>query len=198
MEFLGYCWNPFKFSCSFLFSFGHVACGILVPRPGIEPRPSAVRAQSPNHWTTREFPLVALFVLSIYVCGNVQSNYFVLKWIEIVSVCVVMPQLKVQMYFILFFWYGGFIFKLNFVLYLCEIFIWASCLPFLLPYLITQLRSDWTGTSEESCQVWRYPNSNQGSYKIIGPAGQCPGSGVLSKEGDQVGQRQSRVGRLVT
>ena len=32
----------------------HLACGILVPRPGIEP--PAVEAQSPNHWTTREFP----------------------------------------------------------------------------------------------------------------------------------------------
>ena len=38
---------------------GHlVACGILFPRPGIEPRPSTVRPQirSPNHWTTRDFP----------------------------------------------------------------------------------------------------------------------------------------------
>ena len=26
------------------------ACGILIPPPGIEPGPSAVRAQSPNHW----------------------------------------------------------------------------------------------------------------------------------------------------
>ena len=29
---------------------------ILVPRPGIEPGPPAVEAQSPNYWTTREFP----------------------------------------------------------------------------------------------------------------------------------------------
>ena len=32
------------------------ACGILVPWPGIESRPSAVRMQSPNHWLAREFP----------------------------------------------------------------------------------------------------------------------------------------------
>ena len=32
-----------------------VACGIIVPLPGTEPMPSAVKAQSPNHWTTREF-----------------------------------------------------------------------------------------------------------------------------------------------
>ena len=29
------------------------ACRILVPQPGIEPTPLAVRVQSPNHWTTR-------------------------------------------------------------------------------------------------------------------------------------------------
>ena len=40
-----------------LFFWPHrAACGILVPRPGIKPVPSAVEAQSPNHWTTREFP----------------------------------------------------------------------------------------------------------------------------------------------
>ena len=32
-----------------------MACGILVPQPGIEPMPSAMETQSPNHWTAREF-----------------------------------------------------------------------------------------------------------------------------------------------
>ena len=32
------------------------ACGILVSRPGIEPRLWAVKARSPNHWTVGEFP----------------------------------------------------------------------------------------------------------------------------------------------
>ena len=32
-----------------------VACGILVPWPGIKPEPPAVEAWSPSHWTTREF-----------------------------------------------------------------------------------------------------------------------------------------------
>ena len=41
---------------SFFFFWPHrVACGILVPQPGIEPGPSAVKARSPNHWTAREF-----------------------------------------------------------------------------------------------------------------------------------------------
>ena len=43
-----------SFVLSFLFLFGGAACGILVPRPGIEPAPLAVRARSPNHWTARE------------------------------------------------------------------------------------------------------------------------------------------------
>ena len=34
------------------------ACGILVPWPGIEPGPSAVKAESLNHWTIRQFPIL--------------------------------------------------------------------------------------------------------------------------------------------
>ena len=41
---------------SFFFWPRPAACGILVPQPGIEPRPSAVKARSPNRWTAREFP----------------------------------------------------------------------------------------------------------------------------------------------
>ena len=40
----------------FLFWSHLMACGILVPWSGIEPAPSAVNTQSPNHWTAREFP----------------------------------------------------------------------------------------------------------------------------------------------
>ena len=29
-------------------------CGILVPRPGLEPAPLILEAQNLNHWTTRE------------------------------------------------------------------------------------------------------------------------------------------------
>ena len=31
------------------------ACGFLVPQQGIEPRHVAVKAQSPNPWTSRKF-----------------------------------------------------------------------------------------------------------------------------------------------
>ena len=37
------------------------ACRILVPWPGIEPRPAAVKAPSPNHWTSRELPSLAFY-----------------------------------------------------------------------------------------------------------------------------------------
>ena len=33
-----------------------VACGILVPQPATKPGPPVMEVQSPNHWTTREFP----------------------------------------------------------------------------------------------------------------------------------------------
>ena len=39
----------------------NVACGILVPQPGIEPGPLEVEAQSPNHWSIREPLLGHLF-----------------------------------------------------------------------------------------------------------------------------------------
>ena len=54
-----------------------MACGILVPQPGIETAPSAVKALSPNHWTAREFlpykfwmiikPMADTFFLPIYL-----------------------------------------------------------------------------------------------------------------------------------
>ena len=47
-----------KVSLSFFFFWPcHTACGILVPRPGIEPVPPAVEARGLNHWTTREVPI---------------------------------------------------------------------------------------------------------------------------------------------
>ena len=47
---------------SFFFFWPHCeACGILVPRSGIEPTPVAVKMWSPNHWITREVPNSAYF-----------------------------------------------------------------------------------------------------------------------------------------
>ena len=47
----------------------HMACGILVPRPGTKYIPSAVKLQNPNHWTTREFPKLN-FPFSFYLCSG--------------------------------------------------------------------------------------------------------------------------------
>ena len=46
-------WADFNFFCFWLH---HVACGILVPWPEIEPVHPAVNVQNPNHWTIKEFP----------------------------------------------------------------------------------------------------------------------------------------------
>ena len=51
----------FVFLCIWL---SCVACGILVPPPGIKPGPLAIKAWSPNHWTAREF----LRLLSFTFC----------------------------------------------------------------------------------------------------------------------------------
>ena len=42
----------------FGFFFGHVACGILVTLPGIEPVPPSLETWSLNHWTARKSPLL--------------------------------------------------------------------------------------------------------------------------------------------
>ena len=46
------------------------ACGILVPRLRIKPRALAVRSLRLNHWTTREFPKLALFFRSSEIIGE--------------------------------------------------------------------------------------------------------------------------------
>ena len=40
----------------FFFLLCHTASRILVPRPVIDPGPSAMKVWGPNHWTVREFP----------------------------------------------------------------------------------------------------------------------------------------------
>ena len=44
-----------------------MACEILVPQSGIGPGPSTVTVQSPNHWTTRELPVITLKKLFTYL-----------------------------------------------------------------------------------------------------------------------------------
>ena len=51
----------FLFFSFLFFFFGHTSYGILVPEPGIKPRPQVVDVQSPNHSNTREFPCLLVF-----------------------------------------------------------------------------------------------------------------------------------------
>ena len=57
--------------CTYFFFWPRcTACGILVPRTGIEHVPPALEAWSLNHWTTREVPLLfkkILLLLFLYV-----------------------------------------------------------------------------------------------------------------------------------
>ena len=55
------CVSPF--SLSLFFFFCHLACGILVSRPGIQPACLALEAQSLNHWTTRKAPHLHIFLI---------------------------------------------------------------------------------------------------------------------------------------
>ena len=55
-----------------------------VPHPGIEPGTMAVKASSPNHWTTREFPGKALNECFEAVClemivDNVRTEELLLE-----------------------------------------------------------------------------------------------------------------------
>ena len=43
------------------------ACGILFAWTGIEFRPLSVKVQSPNHWTTREFPTYYFKTIIMYL-----------------------------------------------------------------------------------------------------------------------------------
>ena len=44
-----------------------MACGILVPQPGIKPAPPAGEVRSLNHWTTREVPENGFFVFYKFI-----------------------------------------------------------------------------------------------------------------------------------
>ena len=60
----------------------HVAGGILVPQPGIEPGPMTVKMQNANHWTAREFPRVVSLSLSLG-----QSSFLSLTYLNVIGGC---------------------------------------------------------------------------------------------------------------
>ena len=54
----------------FFLAVSYTVCGILVPRPGIEPTPPAVEAWIFNHWTTSEVLLCILFEMWVWIWNN--------------------------------------------------------------------------------------------------------------------------------
>ena len=69
-----------------------MACGIVVPRPGIELAASAVRAQSPHDWIARKFP-GELFKMSGLLRYNLHTSKiypFYFKFFEFWQVYTVM------------------------------------------------------------------------------------------------------------
>ena len=74
VDWFGFKWrNNLNF---FFFWSYHMACGILVPSPGIKPGPLELVAWSPNHLTTREFQQLKLY-LSMAVLGLCCSLGFI-------------------------------------------------------------------------------------------------------------------------
>ena len=47
-----------------------MSCGILVHQPGTELGATAMRVQSPNHWTAREFPVTCVSIPSLSLIGE--------------------------------------------------------------------------------------------------------------------------------
>ena len=62
--------------------FEGCVCGILVSQPEIEPGPSAVKARSPDHWTTRELPTVVIFYKKAADTELVNTEPFLLGEIQ--------------------------------------------------------------------------------------------------------------------
>ena len=60
----------------FLFWPCYTAYGILVPQPGIEPIPLAMKARSPNHWTARETIGKVFFFKKLKKCYDALLLFF--------------------------------------------------------------------------------------------------------------------------
>ena len=81
-----YIFNFHKISNSEKFYFfwpGSVDCRILVPQPRIEPRPTAVKVPSPNHWAVRELRPWNFYILKREK-GQI-SNLLLRVWFTILT-----------------------------------------------------------------------------------------------------------------
>ena len=70
-----------------------VACGILVPRSGIEPMTLALEVWSLNHWIARDVPLLCLYSNFTTSWNKDASNpHFTEKRCEAMKVWIIRPQ----------------------------------------------------------------------------------------------------------
>ena len=103
MSFFNLMFEPFLFF--FVFFFGWTAW-LSGSQPGIEPGPSAVKAQSPNHWAAREFPEHSWYNVT-YKLGGVFFFTFCLWRTCLIklnlssAICSFSPVLRKQNYFFL-------------------------------------------------------------------------------------------------
>ena len=68
--------SPMEIYLPFKPYFWPCHCGILIPWPGIEPMPSAVKVQNPNHWTAREFPILTILYNSVILIAFIMLNSY--------------------------------------------------------------------------------------------------------------------------
>ena len=134
VELLGYYRNPFSFLVALFLFFWllHMACVILVPQPGNELGPWIMRMWNSNHWTSKEFPLVALFVL-LWECA-VKLLCIKVTWYSFCLSAYATTQCIDVFFF--FLWYGGFIFK-----QFCFIFMWNIHMDFLPTFFASLLNN---------------------------------------------------------
>ena len=63
-------------------------CGILAPRTGIKPEPSAVKAWSPNRWTAWEFPVSQGFKSFLFPAFLIALLTALLNFDYIIYMCI--------------------------------------------------------------------------------------------------------------
>ena len=69
--------SPSYFIFYFVFWLRPVACGILVLRLKVEPRPLAVKAWSPKYWTAGEFLQYTFFGGMKAICFQVEKVRYI-------------------------------------------------------------------------------------------------------------------------
>ena len=94
--------GPYFFFFLSFFWLCCMACIILVPWPGIEPRPLAVKAWGSNHWTTREFPLLcfnekwyletAVCALGVLIATSLVIVFRPFQWSDVGNICTVLKN----------------------------------------------------------------------------------------------------------